>query len=321
MAKIIKNIQNFSSQYNLWSKGSKIIIGVSGGPDSICLLDILYFLSKKYDFELQIAHVNYRLRGKDAVDDEKLVKEFGKKYKLKVNVLKPKKSSYVGNIENALRDIRYEYFEELRNESGFDFIAVAHNQNDQAETVLMRIIRGAGLNGLRAMRPRSGKLIRPLLKVSRAEILSYLKENKLTYRIDKTNQLVDIMRNRIRHGALPYLEKEFNPSIIKTLSELAYSVTDDYDFIEKGAERFAISVCTDNQVSFVESDFLILHISMQRQVLRQIFSLLCGQIKNIKYSHIEEIRKVIRSGKSKTKIAIIGGLKISKKGARIEIFC
>ncbi len=321
MARFIKNIQNFSAQYSLWEKGSKILVGVSGGPDSVCLLDVLSFLAKKYDFELQIAHVNYGLRGQDSRDDEKLIKELGKKYKLKVNILRPRKDLYKGNIENSLRNVRYAYFEDLRNKLQFDFIAVAHNQNDQAETVLMKMLRGTGLNGLAAMRPKSTSVIRPLLQITKVEILAYLKEKNLTYRMDKSNQQLDILRNKVRHEVIPYFEKKFNAAIVKNLSDLAYSVADDYDFIQKNAERFALSVCMDKQACFFDNDFLVLHESVQRQALRQIFLKLQGQFADIEYSHIEEIRKVIKSGKNKTKIANIGGLKISKKGAKIEIFC
>ncbi len=315
----IKNVQNFSVQYNLWKKGSKIVIGVSGGPDSVCLLNVLFFLSNKYDFELQIAHVNYGLRGQDSLEDEKFTKELAKKYAIKVNVLKLNEVPFTGNLENKLRDIRYQYFEKLRKELKFDLIAVAHNQNDQAETVLMKMIRGAGLNGLGAMRPKSSLIIRPLLKSNRIEIIAYLKENQLRYRIDKSNEQTNVVRNKIRHEVLPYLEKKLNLPIIKTLSDLSYPISDDYDFIRESAEKFVVSVCKNKRVNFADSDFMSLHEAIQRQSIRQIFLMLKGQFKDIEYGHIEELRKIIKSGKNKTKVAIVGGLKISKKGANIEI--
>jgi tRNA(Ile)-lysidine synthase len=320
MAKFIKRVQNFSSQYELWEKGSKIIVGVSGGPDSVCLLDMLCVLAKKYDFKLQIAHVNYGLRGQDSIGDEKLVKKLAEKYRLKLSILRSKKSLYKGNIENTLRNIRYEYFEKLRVKSEFDLVAVAHNQNDQAETVLMRIIRGAGLNGLSAMRPKTGKIIRPLLQISRTEIVAYLKEKKLIYRMDKSNEKVDILRNKIRQELLPHLQKKYNAAIIETLADFSFSVADDYDFIKESAKNFVNSVCKKNKAIFFDIDFLVLHRALQRQILRELIMRIKGQVKDVEYGHIEEIRKVIKSSKNKTKNATIGGLKISKKGAKIEIF-
>ena len=111
---LVKTIQNFAFQNELWEKNSKIVLGVSGGPDSVCLLDVLYNLSKKYNFELHIAHVNYGLRGKDSEKDEKFVRELGEKYRIAVSVYSPSKKEYQGNLENSLRNLRYEYFENLR---------------------------------------------------------------------------------------------------------------------------------------------------------------------------------------------------------------
>lgn len=321
MAQFIKTIQNFAFQNNLWTKGSKIIIGVSGGPDSTCLLDILTFLRPKYKFELHIAHVNYDLRGEDSKKDELFVRKLGEKYGIEVSALKPKKSDYKGNLENCLRNIRYEYFEKIRKELNYDLIAVAHNQDDQAETVLMRIIRGSGLNGLSAMKPKSGKIIRPLLQTSKSEILTFLKDNSLKFRKDKSNLDEKFTRNNIRHKLLPYLEKNFNPAIKSTLCQWSVSVADDYEFIEQNAERFTKNVCRNKCAHFNLNDFFGQHLTIQRQVLRNIFVLLKNDTKNIDNNQIEEILKVMRSTKSKTPKALIGGLKILKKGDNIEICC
>ncbi|HPN55085.1 MAG TPA: tRNA lysidine(34) synthetase TilS [Candidatus Moranbacteria bacterium] len=337
---LIKKIQNFAFQNKLWEKGSKIVLGVSGGPDSVCLLDILYKLSKKYDFKLHIIHVNYNLRGRDSEKDEKFVRELGKKYGIATSCYSPSKKEYQGNLENNLRNIRYDYFEKIRKELGFNLIAVAHNQDDQAETVLMRIIRGTGLQGLAAMRAknepastreddrsstRGGKIIRPLLDISRREILDYLKREKLKYRIDKSNASTKFQRNKIRHGLLPYLEKNFNPNIKKTLSEWSKVVADDYAFIEKSAEKLRKDFNKNKKFVFSADYFNGLCPAMQRQLLRIMH-------KNLKFEcpafvarvreannldlenkQIEEIIKVIKSTKSKDQKAKIGGLNILKK--------
>ena len=321
MANLVKKIQNYAFQNNLWEKDSKIILGVSGGPDSVFLLDFFSKLKKKYNLELYIAHVNYSLRGKDSKRDELFVRELGKKYDVEVNVLRPKKSEYEGNLENSLRKIRYDYFEKMRQKFGFDLIAVAHNQDDQAETVLMRIIRGSGLNGLSAMKAKSGKIIRPILQISKADILAYNKQNKLEYRTDKSNSNTKFARNKIRHMLLPYLEKNFNPGIKKTLSEWSFVVADDYDFVDKNAERFAESICKNKCGHFSAKKIMTLHPAMQRQVLRNIFLKLKNNVVDIENKQIEEMLKVIKSAKSKTQKAVIGGLNILKKGDKVEIFC
>ena len=317
----IKTIQNFAFQKNLWEKESKIIIGVSGGSDSSCLLDVLSKLAPKYNFKLHIAHVNYGLRGEDSIKDELFVRKLSEKYAIPLSVHIPEKSQLKGNLENKLRKIRYDFFEKLRVELEFDLIAVAHNQDDQAETVLMRIIRGSGLNGLSAMKAKNSNIIRPLLQTNKLDILTYLKENKLKYRTDLSNKNKKFTRNNIRHGLLPYLEKNFNPSVKKTISEWSMTVADDYDFISQESERFVHAVCKNKCAHFAATDFLDLHVAVQRQALRGIFAAMMDNVDDIESMQIEELLKVIKSTKKKTPKAIIGGLNISKKSDSIEIFC
>lgn len=318
---LIKKIQNFAFQNELWEKGVKIVLGVSGGPDSVCLLDILYKLSKKYDFKLHIVHINYNLRGRDSEKDERFVQKLGEKYGIATSCCSPSKKEYQGNLENNLRNIRYEYFEKIRKELSFDLIAVAHNQDDQAETVFMRIIRGTGLQGLAAMRAKNANVIRPLLDISRREILDYLKREKLKYRIDKSNASTKFQRNKIRHSLLPYLEKNFNPNIKKTLSEWSKVVADDYAFIEKSAEKLRKDFSKNKKFVFSADYFNGLHPAMQRQLLRNIFLELKKETIDLENKQIEEIIKVIKSTKSKDKKAQISGLKILKKGDKVDMFC
>lgn len=319
MPNLIKKIQNFAFQNDLWKKGSKIVLGVSGGPDSVCLLDIFSKLAKKYDLELHIAHVNYGLRGKDSEKDELFVCELGAKYGIGVIVLKPRKIEYKGNLENSLRQIRYDFFEKTKKKVGFDLIAVAHNLDDQAETVLMRIIRGSGLSGLGAMKAKANDTIRPLLFVSRKEILAYLKQNKLGYRVDKSNLDTKFTRNSIRHGLIPYLEKNFNPGISKTLVQWSVSVAEDYDFMAQNAERFVRNICKNKYNDFSTKTFLSFHPGIQRQVLRSIIGKIKNSTEDIQNSQIEEIIKVIKSTKCKNQKAQIGGLNVLKKGDKVEI--
>lgn len=199
---LIKKFQNISHEYDLWQKGSKIVLGISGGPDSVCLLDIFFQLQKKYQLDFIMAHINYGLRGKDSDQDEKLVRKLAEQYDLKLFILNPKCKS---KSENALREIRYRFFEKIRKNNDFDLIAVAHNADDQVETFLMRLIRGSGLAGLSAMRFKNDSIIRPLLGFQRNEILAYLHKNKLDYRIDRTNLKPVFFRNRVRNELLPLL--------------------------------------------------------------------------------------------------------------------
>lgn len=315
MSNLIKKIQNSVFENSLFQRNAKIIIGVSGGPDSVCLLDILFKLQKKYNLQLIIAHVNYGLRGKDSDSDENFVRDLAGKYNLEIEILKPK-INFKANLENKLRDIRYEFFEKLRKENNFNFIAVAHNLDDQVETYLMRIIRGAGLLGLSAMKYKnnSRKIIRPLLAITRREILEYLKINKLKYRIDKTNLESNFLRNKIRNKLIPHLKKNYNPNIQKTIFNSTVSIAEDYSFLNDLTEK----TFQENKKLSVKK-ILSLHPALQQRVLFRAISEKKQTGKNIEFAHIKEILKALKSAKGKNQTVNFAGLKMIRKGDKIEL--
>jgi len=309
----IKKFREDSFRQELWGKEAKIVIGVSGGPDSVCLLDALNQLKGKYALELIVAHVNYNLRGQDSAKDEKFVLDLAKKYDLEILVLRPKIKTKK-NLENNLRDIRYAFFEKIRKERNFDWIAVGHNLDDQAETFLHRLIRGAGMSGLRGMQFKNRKIIRPLLGFSRCEILEYLKAQKLKYQIDKTNQEDIFLRNRIRHGLIPYLEKNFNPKFKETIFQTAVSLGEDYALIESLAEDFF----QKNQTLSVKK-ILSLSRSLQKRIILQFLQKAAGHLKDIESAHLEEILKIFKSSKNKKQVVRFRGLKIERKSDKVTI--
>lgn len=313
MKNLPKKIQDISHRYGLWNRDSKIILGVSGGPDSVCLLDIFLKLRKTYPLELRIAHINYGLRGKDSVVDEEFVRSLAAKHALEIDVLRPKTAS-VRNLENRLRDIRYGFFEKIRRQHKFDLIAVAHNRDDQAETLLMRLLRGSGLEGLGAMKFKNGRIIRPLLATSRQEILDHLESGRLAYRTDGTNMTDTFLRNKIRNGLIPYLEKNYNPSIKKTLFDATLSIAEDHSFLNGFAESV---YSADKNLS--AKKICSLHPALQRRVLRLAIAEKNQNTKNINSSHIEEILKALESKKGKNQTVIFQGLKMSRKGDKVTI--
>jgi tRNA(Ile)-lysidine synthase len=322
MNNLIKKIQTFSHQFSLWQEGDKIVVGVSGGPDSVCLLAILVSLSKKKKFQLSVAHVNYGLRASDSDKDEIFVRKLAEKYNLKLEVLDAKKESQKSHAESFLRDIRYNFFKKIKRENKLDLVAVAHNQDDQAETILMRLIRGSGLLGLCSIQSKSNQIIRPLLNTSRVEIINYLKENKLSYRIDKTNQESKFLRNKFRNKLIPLMEKEYNPQVKETLAMAANVIADDYDFIFQSAQKVFRKIDFDkekNVYSFGSRQFFKIHKSLQQQVLRMIILNLKNNLLDIEGSHLKEIMKIIKSDKNKSQRMNFKGLKVNKKGDIIYI--
>ena len=313
MKNFLKKFREDSFRQELWDKEAKIVVGVSGGPDSVCLLDVLNQLKDKYALELVVAHVNYNLRGKDSEKDEKFVQDLGRKYGLEVLISRPKIKTK-NNLENNLRDIRYAYLEKIRKERDFDRIAVGHNLDDQAETFLQRLIRGAGMAGLRGMQFKNCKIIRPMLGFSRQEILEYLKVRRLKYRTDKTNQENIFLRNRIRHQLIPYLEKNFNPKFKKTIFQTAISLGEDYALIKNLAERFF----KKNKALSVRK-ILSLPDALQKRIILQFLQKAAGNLKDIESAHLEEMLKVLKSLKSKSQIVSFRELKIERKGDKVII--
>ncbi|EKE11507.1 MAG: hypothetical protein ACD_15C00066G0002 [uncultured bacterium] len=313
MKNLIKQFQNISHQYDLWQKKSKIVIGVSGGPDSTCLLDIFFQLSKKYSLELIIAHVNYSLRGKDSLMDEKFVTSLSEKYNIPIQILHPPKTTSK-NTEEKLRKIRYDFFEKIRKDNNFDLVAVAHNRDDQAETFLMRILRGSGLSGLGSMRFKNGCIIRPLLAASRRDVLHYLETKNLTYRTDKTNLESKFFRNKIRNQLIPYLEKNYNPNIKKTLFNATLSISEDNSFLDDFARSYL-----ENDKSLSIKKITSLYPAIQKRIIINFIASEKMDKKNVHALHIEEILKAIKSTKGKNQTISFEGLKIIRKGDKVTI--
>lgn len=229
-------------EHNMINKGDKILAAVSGGADSVCMLHVLNRLKDIIGFDIYCAHLNHNLRGDAADADERFVIEFCGKLEIPVftksvdveSLAKEKKMT----LEEAGRFARYEFFDELSQKYRITKTATAHNKNDNAETVLMRILRGTGIDGLGGISyEREDGVIRPLLDVSRFEIEEYCKENKLDFCTDATNSDNDYTRNKIRNKLIPYLEDEFNNKVMDSLCRLADNAKEDAEFLNSYARR------------------------------------------------------------------------------------
>jgi tRNA(Ile)-lysidine synthase len=305
--KLLKRIIDESDRTNSIPKGKGVLIAFSGGPDSTALFRILVALRKKFSLRLAAAHVNYRIRGDDSEEDERAVTSFCKAYDIPLFVLRPKRM--VGKNEEALRDIRYDFLEKTRKRIAFDAIATAHTQDDQAETVLMRLLRGAGTTGLSGMRPKHGHIIRPLLHIRKNDLISFLNEESVPFRTDKTNQDTRILRNRIRGKLLPLLEKEYQPNIRKILANTAAVFS-----AKNGACHAELPIVIRGSIAFRRDTFLSLPESAQSDELRRLFRLVSGTGKNPGTSFIREVKKLIESPKNKIRRFESGQLKIEARG-------
>lgn len=289
----------------MFNNGDKIIVAVSGGPDSICLLHILYNLKAKFNLTLYAAHVNHCLRGEEADKDEDYVKKFCKKLgiecfsrRIDINKLSAEKGL---STESAAREARYEFFQELFEKLEAQKIALAHNANDQAETVLMRIIRGTGMEGIVGIKAVRGNIfVRPLINIKRESIERYCEENKLLPRIDKTNLESIYTRNKIRLELIPYIKDNFNSDVVATLNRLADTVSKDNEYLEDIAREKFKSYCVRkderviiDKVAFKEHEAVI------TRILRQALNELKGNLHNVEKIHIYDLIALQRSGTGK----------------------
>lgn len=236
-----EQVLNTIKKYKLIEEKDRIVVGVSGGPDSICLLHVLNSLKQKLNIEIFVAHINHMIR-KEADFETEYVKDFCKKLGIvffvkKIDVEKVAKEQKKGTEETG-RNIRYEFFEEVLKKVEATKIATAHNLNDKAETVLLNIIRGSGTSGLKGIEAiRDNKFIRPLIEISREDIEEYCRENNLNPKFDKTNEETIYRRNKIRNDLIPYIKKEFNPNIIKTIARLSEVATEENEYLEKQTQK------------------------------------------------------------------------------------
>lgn len=312
MKNLVKYVQNTNSRQNLWKRDKKIVLGVSGGPDSMVLLHIFSILAKKENLKLIVAHVNYGFR-EDSDKDEQIVKDFAEKNNISCKILSNIKLDKKDHNENKWRQIRFDFFQKIKKEYKADKIALAHTKNDQAETLLLHLLRGSGLNGLSAMRYQRDDIIRPLLDVSRDEILEYIKENNVPFAMDGSNQDTKFLRNKVRLELLPYLQKNYNEKIIDILSQATKNVADDYDYLANNQEKFWDFDFEKNRVSFSVKKLAKKHVSEQKFALRMMIFDLLNSLEDIKAGTIEEIIKLSSSSKGKAQKMCFKNLKVVRK--------
>lgn len=309
---------------NLINSGDKIVVGVSGGPDSLTLLTLLNKYKSKFNYEIIVAHVNHLIR-KDSTDDEQFVENYCKKngikfYYKRVNVQEIAKQQKKGE-EEVGRNERYKFFDEICEKENANKIAIAHNMNDNAETMLLNLIRGTGLNGLEGIQPSqyNNRFIRPLINCNRNEIEDFCKENNLEPRIDSTNKENIYKRNIIRNKLIPFL-KELNPNIIETLSRTSVIIAENNEFIQKEAQKNfnKITELKSNLVEIDLKDFNKMPIAMRKAIIQLSIDKLNGNIRNISKKNIDDIIKLAENNIG-NKYIIYKNLKAEVKKGKLKI--
>jgi len=309
------------NKYKLFSKNEKIVVGISGGPDSLALLYLLNNLKKEFRLRLYAAHLDHGLR-KNSQPDALFCASLADKLKIpffttRVNL---KELGQKGSLEEICRKARLIFLSRIAKETNADKIALGHNLDDQAETVLMRILRGSGLYGLSAILPKrvinGAEIIRPLINIRRREIQAYLKKIKIRPRIDETNLKDIFLRNKIRNKLLPMLEKGYNVNIREALSNLAQSSALDYEYLAAQTSR---KMSKMNKLINLKK-FSCLHPAMQRMILRSYIAGIKGNTRRIDFQHIREIEELISNRPSGAVVDLPQGISAVKKGKFLSFY-
>lgn len=325
---LIDKVLNTIYEYNLIENGDRLVLGVSGGPDSICMLDILNKIKNDKNlnikFDIVVAHINHMIRD-EAIYDENFVRQFCEKIGVKfycksIDVKKIANNNKIGT-EEAGRNVRYSFFNEILELTNSNKIAVAHNKNDNVETIIMNVLRGSGTSGLRGIEPiKNNKYIRPLIDCERFEIEKYCQDNKIDARIDKTNFENIYTRNKIRNVVIPYIKEEFNPNIIETINRLSNLIKQENDFMQKLVEQTYIDIMLEEDKKQIIIDlkkFNNQETVIKSRLLLYTITRLMGSTNGIEKIHIQDIIKLCKNNIGNKFLTPNKNIKILIKNSKI----
>ena len=303
---LLKKVEDTIKKYRMLTSNTKLVVAVSGGPDSVTLLHLLFKLTPKYNLRLWVAHLNHQLRGREADFEAEWVKKFG--FRLGIPVISdtfdvPTLAKEMRlSLEEAARRARYSFLEEVANQLGASRIALAHTASDQVETLLMRLMRGSGLDGLSAIPPVRDKIIRPLIEVFREQIEDYCRKNDLQPCLDSSNRETSFLRNRVRLNLIPYLSREYGDQVEKVLFQTTNLLRQDSEYLKRETERVFKLVLegeTSEELVLNEEKLSYLHPALQRRVIRKAIEKIKEDLRGITFDHIVSILKLYKTKQPK----------------------
>lgn len=317
----VREVFETISRFDMIKKKETILVGVSGGPDSVTLVRVLLYLKERLDItSLGIAHLNHGIRGEESDGDEAFTKDFAIRFSLPfftrtMDIVRLAKKEHL-SLEEAGRNARYAFFTETADANGFTKIAMGHNLDDNAEQVMMNLLRGSGPRGLSGIPPvRENRFIRPLISMPKSRILGFLKEKGQPFVLDSSNTDQSYLRNKIRHNLIPRLERQFNPEIKYSLDRLSHILRQEEDFLEDQASR-ALNDC------LVEQDKLRVRLSIPtltqshpaiiNRVLRLAIESVKKDLRRITLTHIQDILALMDGAESGKSLDLPGQIRIYK---------
>jgi len=305
----MKRIEKFIQKYHMLTCGDRVIAGVSGGADSVCLFLMLLELREKIGFDLIAVHVHHGLRGEAADQDQQFVEALCEQHRIPLEIFRVNLESIAKkrkqSLEEAGRMVRREAFDSVCKKYGGNKIALAHHQNDNAETLLWNLSRGTGLDGLGGIRPVNGKFIRPLLCMNRKEIEEYLAKRKQSYCIDETNAGTDYTRNKLRHLVLPILEEQVNSAAVRHMNETMEQIWELQEYMQEQMEA-AYQECVQEHfekacwIQIQQKSFETFPELIKKMVIRKGMEQVGGKKRDLSHKHVDVMMELMNKQVGRT---------------------
>lgn len=313
MGSLFKKIGKTVQKFSMLEPGDRVIVAVSGGADSVCLLYCLVELSSVYGLELLAAHFNHKLRGGESEGDRQFVEDLCRRLGVALSLgaadLKEIAKKRKGSLEEICRERRHNFLLSLMRDRGFEKIALGHNLDDQAETMLMNVIRGAGLDGLKGIDPARDRYIRPLIEVTKEEIAEFLKKRKIPFRSDSSNLDNSFRRNSIRNNLIPEIRDRYNPSITAALGRLAAIARTENSYLDRVSREELDRLKPRIKLK----EFLRLDPAIQNRVLKMALEELSPVKGGISHEHINSARDVIAGANPGASIDLPYGISVRRE--------
>jgi tRNA(Ile)-lysidine synthase len=320
---MIEKVSSYMAAHRMLAPGDTVVAAVSGGSDSVALLQILAAMAPAYDLRIVVAHLNHGLRGAESDGDEAFVRDLAGRLSLPFESahadIRRIREERGGSLEEAARDERYRFLMDVAAARKARRVALGHHAGDQAETVLMNFLRGAGPDGLKGMLPvRDGLFIRPLLAVSKGEIDAFLKKNGYAFREDSSNASDVHLRNRLRHKLLPELAASYNPNMEENLTRLGDIMRLEDDYLQTAVRSVldGWAVTAGKEAAFDGREFLALHEALQRRLVKTVLEGLTGR-GGIVYTHIQAVVDLCRGTGASAELHLPGGIRVRRTGGTV----
>ncbi|MDD5440199.1 MAG: tRNA lysidine(34) synthetase TilS [Candidatus Omnitrophica bacterium] len=315
---LLNRIRTTIRRFDMLRKNDRVLVCVSGGPDSMCLLHALVYFKKEWSLSLAVAHLDHGIRGRVSYEDLLFVKKTAAESDIPFFSKRIKISKVKGrSLEETAREKRYAFFNDVAMRHTYTKIATGHTLSDQAETVLMRIIKGTSIKGLTGIPPtrnEDGRIfIRPLIETARSEVMAFLRCRKARYRLDRTNEEDIYFRNSVRNKVIPYLRR-YNPQIERSLANLALSLREDRAFLEGEKNGLPCLWKVRNNGMVIDlKDFVIHPQTLQKEIMRDCLIRAGANIKKFTYEHWKGIRYLVSRGRNGASIDLPGKIVLAKR--------